>query len=658
VESFLAKERHRYRRERGYFPQDDTHWRCEQTPGIHRLLALVQGRWPPVSDADRRIAWFRTRVLKENIDSESARKYECGVKHFLTFLDRIALPPERVTKEHVIAFLKERLKWYRRTNKRPPSGIRGWQHGYLSGIHKFLRFVQGQWPPAPCKDPELDEYREHLIARAFHRKTIYDRCLHVSIFLDYLRTRHTPVEDVQPADVEAFHQVALRMYRKRKPNRLKSMVWWRTISRQSIRSFLRFRLGEWPPDKTPAVVVRFKQHLQGLQYRRGVIVRHVWVVNGFIAFIQEQGLTLEVVRPADVEAFVHAQSEQFRKHHRRDPACERKWRSRFRAPVHLLLRMIDPQWPPPKQPDNAQDRLQQKLCDGYAQWLTDVQGLSAATLRKNGDAARVFLNWLHENADVRSVRQLSLRNIDDYLAWRLPDLRRATRVGVCSCLRSFLRYLHTAKLIDRDLAVAVSSPSLYQFEDIPRALTQPQVEAVLKTTQSDGSPTGLRDYAMLLMLATYGLRSSEVLRLRLEDIEWREERFRVRQSKTGVESFLPLMPAVGEALVSYLKDGRPQTERREVFLRVRAPFRPLAGPASFATAIYRRLRESGIEAQGRHGAHAFRFARALSLLRASVSPKWIGDLLGHRSSLSTQTYLRLATEDLRALSLEVPTRKN
>ena len=319
--------------------------------------------------------------------------------------------------------------------------------------------------------------------------------------------------------------------------------------------------------------------------------------------------------------------------------------------------MIDPQWPPPTPPGNAQERLQQKVCDGYAQWLVDVQGLSAATLCKNGDAARVFLQWLNENAGMRSLRRLSIKDIDAYLAWRLPDLRRATRVGVCSCLRSFLRYLHSAKRINRDLAAAVSSPSLYQFEDIPRAFTEPQIEAVLETARRDRSPAGIRDYAMLLMLATYGLRSGEVLRLRLEDIQWREERFRVRQSKTGVESFLPLMPAVGEALVNYLKDGRPQTERREVFLRVRAPFGPLAGPASFATVIRRRLQESGIEVEGRHGAHAFRFARALSLLRASVSEKWIGDLLGHRSSSSTQTYLRLATEDLRALSLEVPGRK-
>ena len=230
-------------------------------------------------------------------------------------------------------------------------------------------------------------------------------------------------------------------------------------------------------------------------------------------------------------------------------------------------------------------------------------------------------------------------------------------MGVCSCLRSFLRYLHAAKLIDRDLAAAVSSPSLYRFEDIPRAFTESQIRAVLATTRRDRSASGLRDYAMLLMLATYGVRSGEVLRLRLEDIDWREERLRVRQSKTGIESFLPLTPPVGEVVLDYLKDARPQTDRREVFLRLRAPFGPLSNSGSLASVIYRRLQESGIEVNGRHGAHAFRFARALSLLRASVSPKWIGDLLGHRSSSSTQTYLRLATEDLRALSLEVPGRK-
>jgi site-specific recombinase XerD len=316
--------------------------------------------------------------------------------------------------------------------------------------------------------------------------------------------------------------------------------------------------------------------------------------------------------------------------------------------------MENPQWPPSASPRDAQERFRREVCEGYGRWIIDVQGQSMATVRKNGEEARVFLQWLQESVGVTSLRQLEVENIDAYLAWRFPRLRRASRHGVCTCLRSFFRYLRAAKLIDRDLAVAVSTPSLYKFEDIPRAFTQAQIDALLATTRRDRSPTGLRDHAMFLMLATYGLRSGEVLRLRLEDIDWREERLRIRQSKTGIESFLPLMPPVGEALLKYLKEGRPDTDWREVFLRVRAPFTPLAGSASLASVILYRLRESGIEVKGRHGAHAFRFARALSMLRASVSPKWIGDVLGHRSASSTQTYLRLATEDLRALSLDVP----
>jgi len=229
-------------------------------------------------------------------------------------------------------------------------------------------------------------------------------------------------------------------------------------------------------------------------------------------------------------------------------------------------------------------------------------------------------------------------------------------VSVSGSLRSFLRYLHTAKLVAQDLAAAVSAPSLYEYEDIPRAFTQQQIEAVLTVTRGDGSATGLRDYAMLLMLTTYGMRAGEVIRLRLEDIDWRQERIRVLQSKTHRESFLPLVGPVAEAILEYLRERPQTTEDREVFLRVRAPQGRLVTTSSLAAVIRQRLQEAGIVVSGRHGSHAFRFARAVSLLRASVPVKWISDVLGHVAASSTQTYLRLATDDLRALSLEVPGR--
>ena len=204
----------------------------------------------------------------------------------------------------------------------------------------------------------------------------------------------------------------------------------------------------------------------------------------------------------------------------------------------------------------------------------------------------------------------------------------------------------------------MSGPVLYQFDDIPRAFTREQVEAMLCAARSDRSPLGLRDHAILLLLATYGLRAGEVARLRLDDIDWRGERLRVRRSKTGVESHVPLVQPVGEALLKYLQKGRPATRAREVFMCSRAPYAAFSRGSSLYAVVGRRLKQAGIEVQGRRGSHAFRFARAGSLLDAEVPLKTIGDLLGHRSATSTGIYLRLVTDDLRAISLNLPEKED
>jgi integrase/recombinase XerD len=162
---------------------------------------------------------------------------------------------------------------------------------------------------------------------------------------------------------------------------------------------------------------------------------------------------------------------------------------------------------------------------------------------------------------------------------------------------------------------------------------------------------GYRDYAMLMLLSTYGLRDGEITRLRLEDIDWRAETLHIRHSKTGASSKLPLMAEVGEALLNYLRRGRPKTDAREIFIRMRAPYRRLS---SLYSEVRRRLEAAGVKPPGKCGPHTFRHARAVSLLRASVSRKVIGDLLGHRSEEATLPYLKLATEDLRAIALDIP----
>jgi integrase len=159
---------------------------------------------------------------------------------------------------------------------------------------------------------------------------------------------------------------------------------------------------------------------------------------------------------------------------------------------------------------------------------------------------------------------------------------------------------------------------------------------------------------MLLLVKTYGLRAGEVVRLRLQDIDWRRDQIYIQQSKTRTDLWLPLTSAVGEALLDYLRHGRPKTSLREVFLRCRAPAGRFVRGSSLTTVVNRRLKSAGIQAEGKHGPHALRYARAVELLRASVPLKSIGDILGHRSAESTETYLKLATEDLRSISLEVP----
>jgi integrase/recombinase XerD len=146
------------------------------------------------------------------------------------------------------------------------------------------------------------------------------------------------------------------------------------------------------------------------------------------------------------------------------------------------------------------------------------------------------------------------------------------------------------------------------------------------------TPIGLRNYAILLLLATYGLRAGEVVRLRLEDLDWRHGCLRVCQSKSGRTLVFPLLVPVGDAILAYLRDGRPTTEAREVFLRAQAPVQPFRRGSSLYAIVARRLPKAGIHPAGKRGPHTFRHAHAVRLLRAAVPPE------GHRGSLGAHQH--------------------
>ena len=200
------------------------------------------------------------------------------------------------------------------------------------------------------------------------------------------------------------------------------------------------------------------------------------------------------------------------------------------------------------------------------------------------------------------------------------------------------------------------APLLYAYEGSPSILTADQIAAVMEIAGQDSSSLGLRDHAILQLLSNYGLRSGEVGRLQIEDINWRADTLRVHRSKSHTLANLPLLEPVGETILRYLRDGRPEMDVRTIFVRSRAPYQAMTAGGLYGV-VKRRLGAAGIELSGKREPHIFRHARAVSMLRASTPRKIIGDVLGHRSLEATVPYLKLATEDLRAIAIDLPGRE-
>lgn len=186
---------------------------------------------------------------------------------------------------------------------------------------------------------------------------------------------------------------------------------------------------------------------------------------------------------------------------------------------------------------------------------------------------------------------------------------------------------------------AVEHPALHSWEEVGKVLA----------TVDRRTPAGRRDYAILLLLVTYGLRAREVAALTLDDIDWKRERLAVPERKAGHSTAFPLSKSVGEALVDYLQRGRSQTTDRHVFFRAVAPMRPIA-QAGISSCARSYLVQAGIDVP-RRGSHTLRHTLVQRLVDNDFSLKTIGDFVGHRSPASTQIYAKVAVESLRQVAL-------
>lgn len=197
------------------------------------------------------------------------------------------------------------------------------------------------------------------------------------------------------------------------------------------------------------------------------------------------------------------------------------------------------------------------------------------------------------------------------------------------------------------IADHIDLPRVFRLENLPLSPTWDQVERLLSSATSDRA-VDIRDHAILLLLAIYGLRRGEVAALCLDDIDWQREILHVHQSKQRTSQHFPIDASVGNAILRYITQARPRAASNNVFVTLSAPIRPIQ-PASVSAIAHTHLAAPGVQLT-RMGAHCLRHACARHLLDAGFSLKQIGDQLGHQSASSTMHYAKVDLTGLRQLA--------
>jgi len=302
-------------------------------------------------------------------------------------------------------------------------------------------------------------------------------------------------------------------------------------------------------------------------------------------------------------------------------------------------------------PEPGRNALFHAWVPGYVEFLQQHRGVSERTLRKT----RLVLGELTEFLERQGLQAwpgLQPRHLHAF-GLRADGRKAITRAGHASILRRFLQYLSLQGGLERDLSAAVLTVRSYRLAALRDTLTDQELVQLLEAVDRS-TAIGRRDYAVLLLVARYGLRPSDIRHLSLDDLHWRRGQIALVQSKTGRPLVLPLLPDVAEALIAYLQAGRPVTTARQVFVRHKAPFEPFAPHDNLVQIMRTALHRAGMgERPGRRGLYLLRHTLATRLLRSGLSLKAVADVLGQARTDSALHYTKLDLDRLRAVPLSM-----
>jgi site-specific recombinase XerD len=388
----------------------------------------------------------------------------------------------------------------------------------------------------------------------------------------------------------------------------------------------------WIGAEIEAYVVWLAEH----GYSARTVVQRVPMLMAFGEFAGRRGARVPADLPAHVEAFVDA---RFARHDSAGTTAgggpRPKVARQARGVVEQMLRVVLPGFE-----DTGGAHRGVPFADavpGFFDYLVSERGLRPASVRCYRQHLDRFETYL-ARIGLATLSELSPTILSGFVADRSgAGASKLTVRAACAAVRVFLRYAHREGVLPRDLSATVGWPQAYRLSTIPRSISWPEVERVLDGVDRR-TGRGKRDYAILLLLVCYGLRGREVAALTLDDIDWKRERLSVPERKAGHSTVFPPSTVVADALVDYLRHGRPAATDRQVFFRANAPIGPISA-AAVSACVRTHLLRAGIRAP-QLGSHTLRHSCVQRLVDADFPLKTIGDYVGHRSPASTSIYAK------------------
>jgi site-specific recombinase XerD len=386
-------------------------------------------------------------------------------------------------------------------------------------------------------------------------------------------------------------------------------------------------------------------HLLRKKYLPIVVRQHLHEWVRFARYLEKHDLA--------VPSFFHA-PEVERYLRARFPAGSRSRLRGIRAAVRIFLEMDEDgkfsrrvQAPP-----RSTNTLYAYAVPGYLEFLRKHRGVSNKTISKRAFQLARFTNYL-ERAGVVAWKDVQATVLREFLSTQLTERSPLTRLSYASTLRTFHRWAFISGILEQDLSPAATAVRQYRLAGIPDVLTDDEVTELLRAV--DRSTTiGKRDYAVLLLAARYGMRPSDIRQLCLDHIQWRDRQIALQQSKTGRPLRLPLLQDVSDALIDYLRNSRPKTECRNIFVRHVAPYEPFAPNNNLPTIFRAALQRARLgHRDGRKGLYLLRHTVATRMLSAGSSLKTIGDVLGHVCLDSTLIYTKVDLGNLKTVALSM-----